>query len=139
MTAIDLQAVMDECASRMGIWGDYDTALFVRAYGWPNPIVSPPAFVVGFPPLVNFDATMARGVDRVMDLPAWAVMGKPDERQSRDRVIERVLEVKARLEAAGFTDPAWATAWVKTVQFTTVANEDGTEYIAAQFTIDIAT
>lgn len=144
MTALeDLSAVMDAVAARMGVFGDtYPAALFERSYGWPNPSVSPPAFVVGFPPQVDFDGSYQRGMDRIPDLPAWAIFGGPDTRPGRDHVTARCDEVKARLEAP-WPDPEnpgpWSSLRVKTVSFETVANDDGTEYMAARFTIDIAT
>lgn len=142
MSAAQLGAVMDEVALRMKAWGEFEEALFPRAYPWPNPSVSPPAFVVGFPPQVDFDGAYDRGMDRIPDLPAWAVFGGPDTLSGRDHVIEHCLAVKARLEAdpgPNPESPAWSSARVKTVAFETVANDDGTEFLAAKFTIDIAT
>lgn len=136
---LDVASVMDECAARMGAWGDYPDALFERAYGWPNPSVSPPAFVVGFPPSLDFNGAYDRGVDRIPDLPVWTVMGLPDTRVARDLVTANIDAVKARLEdkASPWESRAWASARVKNVSFETVANDDGTEYITARYTVDI--
>jgi hypothetical protein len=132
---MDLAAVMDEIARRVAA-ADEDGPLAKRSYGWPNPTASPPAFVVSYPAKIDFDATMQRGNDRAQ-FPCWALFGLPSERPSRDKLSSFLLLLKSALDgrAAGI----WDSARAMDVAVQTVMNDDGTELLAARFTVDVVT
>lgn len=134
MAEMVLAAVMDELARRVKEYGE--DGLFSRSYGWPNPAVSPPAFVVGYPPQVDLDATMNRGSDRAR-FPCWAVFGAPNERSSRDTLSSFMQAIKAATD--GTADGIWSSARAENFIVETIVNDDATEYLAARFTVDVIT
>lgn len=131
-----LADVMDEIASRVAAYdGGDDWPFALRSYGWPNPTTSAPAFVVGYPGVINFDASLNRGSDRAQ-FPCWALFGLPSERPARDRLSSFLQALKTALDGPA---ESWASARAQDVTVEVVANEDGTEYLAARFTVDVVT
>lgn len=132
---LDLAAVMIEIARRVEEFGE--GGLFSgRCYGWPNPAVSPPAFIVGYPPSLAFDATMRRGSDRAL-FPCWAVYGNPNEERSRDTASLFLQSLKDALD--GEAPGIWASARAQDVTIETIQNDDGTEFLASRFNVDVVT
>lgn len=134
MAPMVLADVMEELARRIREYGE--SGIFLRSYGWPNPSVSAPAFVVGYPPQVDLDTAMQRGADRAA-FPCWAVFGAPEERSSRDNLSEFLQAIKDATDgpAAGI----WSSARAQSIIVETVSNDDGTEFLAARFTVDVVT
>lgn len=77
---MDLGAVMDEVATAL----TQITGLNVFAY--PVGTLTAPAGYVSYPQSIDFDETYGRGSDRFTDLPIVLVVGKPNEKSSRDKV-----------------------------------------------------
>lgn len=78
MARLDLAAVMDALVASV-----VDAGILDRAYGWPLPEVSPPCVVAGYPTSYSPGVTMDRGHDRAT-FPIWLVLGRIDERTTRD-------------------------------------------------------
>lgn len=111
-----------------------------RAYGWPNLAVEPPCLIVGYPTVLNYDATMARGSDRAT-FPVWIVCGKIDARTTRDAVAEFIspagaLGVKTALD--GNLGGAVQSCRVMSMTME-VTNIGGVDYQAPRFDLDILT
>lgn len=135
MAEMVLADVMNEIARRVEEFGDQ--GLFAgRCYGWPNPAISPPAFVVGYPPSLGFDATMQRGSDRAL-FPCWAIYGNPNEERSRDVASSFLLSLKQALD--GKAEGIWSSARAQDITLETVSNDDGTEFLASRFNVDVVT
>lgn len=132
MPAMDLAAVMDELARRQ----KEREGGISRSYGWPNPVVSPPAFIVGYPAPINLDTSYGRGSDRGL-FPCWAVFGNPHERTSRDTLSSFLAGIKASLD--GPAEGIWQSARAQDITVETVSNDDGTEFLAARFNVDVLT
>lgn len=126
---LDLAAVMDELAARAGATMD-------NVYAWPASTITPPCFIVGYPPAITLDTTMGRGSDR-MEIPCWAVFGQADQRTSRDVMNPFLLNLKDALD--GEADGIWQSARASEVTFETAVQDDGTEYLTARFTVDVLT
>lgn len=97
MGGIDLAATMDALAAKMG------TITGLRSFGWPNAAGPPPFAAVRYPDQIDYDLTFHRGADQAT-FECVLVLGKPDERTTRDELTKYVssagaLEVKAAIEA----------------------------------------
>lgn len=130
---MDLAAVMDAISNRL------DTITGLRCHPYPPGSVTPPAAIVSYPEGITFDATYARGMDR-MTLPVVVVVGKPTERSTRDKLGaycngSGAASVKAVLESGTYA--ACDTVTVRGAEFD-VVSIGGTDYMAALFTLDIA-
>jgi hypothetical protein len=123
-----LAAIMDELAARAGSTMD-------NVYAWPASTLTPPCFVVGYPPSITLDVTAGRGSDR-MEVPCWAVFGKADERTSRDVMDPFLLNLKTALDG---DSEVWQSARASEIVFETAVQDDGTEYLTARFTVDVLT
>lgn len=131
MAPMVLAAVMDELARRV-----QDAGAITRAYGWPNPVPAPPAFVVYYPDTIDLDSTMNRGSDRAV-FPCYAFFGNPDERSSRDVMSGFLSDLKTALDGAA--DGIWQSARASSIAVQIVPNDDGTEFLTARFTVDVIT
>lgn len=130
---MNLASVMQELATQL------DTITGLRVHGYPADSISAPAAVVTYPDAYSYDATYARGMDR-LDIPVVVLVGKVSDRASRDKIGayadgSGAKSVKAVVEAGTYT--AFGTARVTQVEFDIVAIA-GVEYLAATFTVDIA-
>lgn len=129
MARLDLAATMDALAASVVAAGIVD-----RSYGWPNPSVDPPAFVVGYPSAYTPGITMGRGSDRAT-FPGWLVLGRIDERTTRDVIgvyLNGTADIVDALHAADVnscrvTGAEFGT-WVPTVELT---------YLAIRFDVDV--
>lgn len=128
MAEMDLAAVMDELATRVGAIPGFETV-----YPWPMSTVSPPCFVVGYPPEIELDTGMRRGSDRAQ-FPCWAVFGYGDPASARDVMSGFLLGLKAALDGDG---TSWSSARAMSIAIAVVTQEDGTETLDARFTVDV--
>jgi len=75
-----LDAVMDEVATVLtGITG-------LNVFAYPPGSLTSPGGYVSYPRSIDFDAAYGRGEDGFADLPIVLVVGKPNDKSSRDRV-----------------------------------------------------
>jgi hypothetical protein len=129
---MDLDAVMQEVADRL------DTITGLRVDGYPAGSVTPPAAVLSYPE-VTYDETMRRGMDRYV-LPVWVLVGKVSDRAARATIAPYLdgggpKSVKTVLEA----DPYDSLDSVRVQRADPdVVSVGGVEYLAYQFTLDIA-
>jgi hypothetical protein len=79
--AVRLNDVMDELALTVG------AATGLTAYEWPPATVpgGRPCVIVSYPERINYDQTYGRGEDEIADLPVMVVVGKPTDRETRER------------------------------------------------------
>lgn len=141
---MDLAAVMDEIANRIRDSDDPDTpgpdAIMDDAKGWPASTISPPCFIVGYPPNIALDVTGrdpdGRSSSRML-FPCWAVFGIADLQSSRDVMSSFLGGLKARLD--GPAPGVWQSAWAQGITLETLSQDDGTEYLAARFDVDVLT
>lgn len=129
-----LADVMDDIAARLKSIPGFRTV-----WEYPAGSVSPPAAVVSYPESYNPHSTYSRGLEEFTALPVVVVVGKADERSSRDALSEFVTgpganDVVTALERSGYT--AFDVLAVSSVDFDVVRIGD-TDYIAALFNCDI--
>lgn len=100
--------------------------------------VTPPAAIVEWPESIAYDATMARGADR-LTLPLLVMVGKADMRSAWEQLAayadgSGASSVKAAIERHAAI--SYDSARVTRVEFgvTVVASVD---YLAATFTVDL--
>lgn len=130
---MNLTDVMEEVAARLA------TIKGMRVFPYPADSVSPPAAIVSYPETLTYDETYGRGSDR-MALPVVVVVGKPYDRSTRD-LITRYTDgsgassVKAALETGTYASCDGVR--VTRAEFDVVSIA-GTDYVAAQFDLDIA-
>lgn len=142
MAEMNLAAVMEALAARVGaIPGTApDTLMLPNVSGWPNPTITPPAFVVDYPPQIDMDATYGRGSDRAQ-FPCWAVFGAADSQSARDVLSSFLLAIKAALDGEATAEDVviWQSARAMNIKVIKVLDEDGVEMLAAEFTVDVLT
>lgn len=131
---MDLGAVMDEIGDQL------DTITGLRVYRYPSDNPAVPAAIVSYPDTYTYDATYARGMDRIADLPVIVLVGKVSDRASRDAIAAYVggsgaSSVKAVVEAGEYT--AFDVVTVTGVEFDVIGIA-AVEYLGATFTLDIA-
>lgn len=129
---MNIATVMDELGTAL------QTIAGLRVHPYTASKINPPAGIVSWPEPLNYDATMARGADRIT-LPVWVVVGKVDARTSRDLLAVYLdgsdsKSVKAALEGATYTAFDSARVTQATVESVTIA---GIDYLAANFQVDI--
>ena len=129
---MNLGEVMDAISTRL------DSVGGLRCFAYPPGTLTPPAAVVSYPDTVTFDATYARGMDR-MSLPVFVVVGRPTDRSTRDLLSAYcngagAKSVKAVLESGTYT--AFDVVRVEGIKFD-VVTIGGTDYMSAEFTLDI--
>jgi hypothetical protein len=130
---MNLAAVMQAVADRL------TTISGLRCFAYPEAQLSPPGAVVLYPESIRFDEAYQRGMDR-MRLPVLVVVGKVSDRSARDQLAaycdgSGAASVKQVLESGTYT--AFDVVTVVDVEFD-VATLAGTDYLAANFTLDIA-
>lgn len=130
---MNLAQVMQEIADQL------DTIDGLTTHGFPAYRITPPSAVVTYPETYTYDSTYARGMDR-MDLPVVVLVGKVDDRVSRDRIGgyadgSGARSVKQVVEAGDYT--AFDSVRVTGVDFD-IVTVAGDEYLSATFTLDIA-
>lgn len=81
MDQVNLADVMDEVALAM----KQITGLN-KFHESPPASISAPMGYVAYPQSIDYDQTYAHGLDQITDLPVVCLVGKPTEKQSRDRV-----------------------------------------------------
>ncbi len=129
---MDIDAVMQEVADRA------DAITGLRVFGFPADNVPPPALIVGYPE-VTYDETMRRGMDRY-ELPVWVAVGKASDRAARGQLGPYVTgsgdsSIKAVLDGDDYESCDSVRVSGAAPDFINVA---GVEYLAYQFTLDIA-
>lgn len=129
---MDLGAVMEEVANRLRAIGGWDV------HPQPVPTLVPPAAEVLYPEEYVFDETYGRGMDR-MTLPVGVVVGRPTDRDTRDRIAKYcngsgAFSVKQALESGSYE--SFDTLRVVSIDFGGKAI-GGVDYLAAEFTLDI--
>ena len=130
---MDLKDVMAAIGTRL------DTIAGLRVYDFPSDHITPPAAVLAYPDEITYDATYARGMDR-MTLPVLVMVGKANDRAARNNLVEYAdgsgaKSIKAVVEAGTYT--AFDTVRVVRVEFD-VVRIAGVDYAAALFDLDIA-
>ncbi len=125
--------VMDEVGDLL------DTIADLRVFRWATGDAYPPAAIVGYPEVINYDQTYVRGMDRYT-LTVYVVVGRPTDRSTRDAIAQYAdgsgaASVKAALEVEPHV--AFDTLRVTSVTFD-VITLGGTDYLAALFELDIA-
>lgn len=131
---MDLGDVMDQVADRL------DSITGLRVYPYPPDTVAPPAAIVTYPESIDYDATYARGMDRIPDLRVIVLVGRVSDRASRDAISvyadgSGTQSVKAVVEAGTYT--AFDSVRVTGAEFDVISMA-GVEYLAATFHLDIA-
>lgn len=130
---MNLADVMQEVADQLDTIGGG-----LKVFGFPAYKITPPAAVVTYPENYNYDSTYARGMDR-MTLPVVVLVGKVDDRTSRDRIAKYAdgsgaASVKAVVESGTYT--AFDSVRATGVEFDIVTMA-GDEFLAATFSLDI--
>lgn len=130
---MNLAAVMNQVGDRL------DTIAGLNVYRYPTEAVSPPAAVVAFPEMLDYDQTYGRGSDQ-LTLNVLVAVGRPTARVSWSRLAAYCdgtgpKSIKATVEAppayAAFHEVRVASAEFDVVPFA------GTDYLAALFTLAI--
>lgn len=112
----------------------------LRVFPYSADRVTPPAAIVGWPDVIDYDTTFGRGSDSMV-LPVWVVVGKVDARSSRNTLAAYLdgsgsSSVKAAVDGGTYTacDSATVTGVPNGVESVSIA---GTEYLAAIFNVSI--
>lgn len=136
---MNINDVMDAIADRL----DTIDRIAGRVFPYPADKVEAPAAVVSYPTGgIEFDATYGRGTDMIRGMTVTVVEGKVSSRDARDRMAPFVagsgpLSVKGVLEATSVEPMPWDDLHVLSVDFVIVTIA-GTDYLGAEFKIDIA-
>lgn len=129
---MNIANVMDELGNAVGTI----TGLRIAPY-WADKI-TPPTAVVAWPSPLTFDAAYQRGGDTA-EFPLTVLVGKVNARASRNALAKYLAgsganSVKTAVEA--HTTAAWDSARVTQAEVAVISIA-GTEYLGAEFTIDI--
>lgn len=111
----------------------------LSVFGYPANTVAPPAAIVTYPDVIDFDVSYGRGLDRIPRLPVVLVIGKADEESARDRLGQYIdgsgdSSIKQLLESGTYT--AFDTLAVTSAEID-VYTIGGTDYLGAVFYCDI--
>lgn len=95
--ALNLSAVMDGLGVRLA------TIPGLRVKDYPADSAAPPAAIVSWPTVLEFDSTMGRGIDRCV-IPVLVLVGRVSDRASRDALALYLAgtgasSIKAAVEA----------------------------------------
>jgi hypothetical protein len=130
--AIDLNAVMDAIGVRL------QTIAGLRVSTYPSERANPPQAIVSLPELVEYDAVMGRGADRVV-IPVTVLVGKVSDRAARAQLARYVSgegaeSIKAAVdgELGGAAQTARVTG--ATINVITI---EAIEYLGASFDVEI--
>lgn len=129
---VNIATVMDALGAAV------DTIAGVRVFPYWADRVVPPAAVVSFPSPLTFDVGYQRGGDRA-EFPLTLLVGKVDARSARDDLAKYLNgtgadSVKTAIEAHVTT--AWDSVRVTQAEVAVISIA-GTEYLGAEFTIDV--
>lgn len=129
---MNIAAVMDELGTAL------EAVDGLRVFPYSADRIVPPAAIVGWPDPITYDATMARGADR-LTAPLFVLVGRLDARTSRDRLAKYLAgagddSVKAAVEAGTYTAFDSVRVQEARVDGFTVA---GVEYLGATFQLDL--
>lgn len=111
----------------------------LRVYDYPSDQVNPPAAVVAFPELIEFDSTMSRGSDRLV-VPVHVLVGRVSERTAVTRLGDYLSGsgIKAAVEADPTLEGSVQTTRVTDAEIN-VMTVGGIDFLAATFTVEILT
>jgi hypothetical protein len=129
---MNIADVMDELGVAL------DTVAGLRVFPYSAAKVTPPAAMVVWPDPLDYDSTMARGMDR-MTLPVVVLVGMLDARSSRDTLAQYLdgsgsHSIKAAVEAGAYAACDTVRVMSATVQAYTVA---ATTYLGVEFSVDV--
>jgi hypothetical protein len=133
---MNLADVMQEMADRL----EAEITDFRKVFGFPpDRVGGTPTAIVTYPDDYAYDATYGRGSDRIQNLPVVVLVGKVDDRGTRELIGKFAdgsgdASVKQALESGEYT--AFDTIRVQTADFD-IVTVSGTEYLAATFACDI--
>ena len=130
---MNLAAVMDEVATAASVLTK------LNRFAYPPSSIDPPALIVSYPQSVDFDQTYQRGTDQFTDLEITLVVGRVDDRSTRDQAaawasgtgpesVKQVLEAHAWVACDDVT--------IKSVEFE-AWELAGVPYLAATFKADV--
>ena len=125
---MNLALIMDELAAA-------GRTVVNRVFAYPTSKVEPPALVVAWPELVEYDQTYQRGLDKYM-IPVFLVLGESGTQQGkRDQAAEWLSgSVKRALDSGAYSDGASVTVKTGEVDFLTVT---GVEYLCFKFMVEV--
>jgi hypothetical protein len=129
---VNLANVMDEVGAALSTMDN------LNVYPYNADSVVPPAVVIGWPDQIEYDQTYGRGSDKIT-LPMWVVVGRQDQRTSRDRLAVYLdgagdKSIKALVDGGTYT----ACDTVRVATASPVAlTLGGVDYLAAAFDIEI--
>lgn len=129
---LDLGAVMAGIGTRL------ETIVGLRVSTYPADRANPPQAIVSLPEIVEYDAVMGRGADRVV-IPVTVLVGKVSDRAARDKLARYVSgsgadSVKAAVD--GELGGAAQTARVTGATISVVTIE-AIEYLGASFDVEV--
>ncbi len=130
---MNLADVMQELADRL------DTITGLRVHAYPPDKITPPAAVVTYPDVIDYDSAYARGGDR-LTMPVVLLVGRVSARASRADIAKYAdgtgaSSVKTVLESyTGYLK--FDSVRVMRAVFD-VISVAGVEYLAATFTLDV--
>lgn len=132
--SLNASAVMDGLGVRLA------TISGLRVFDFPPDSVNPPAAIVGYP-TVQFDATMARGKDR-LSIPVYVYVGRVSDRNARDQLAAYMAgagasSVKAAVEAGKTLGGACDTCRVVDAAPVDGSDFAGSPFVAIRFTVDV--
>lgn len=129
---MNLADTMDDLGAALG------TIDGLRVHPYWADRITPPAAIVELPEELTYDATMARGGDRI-GLTVTVAVSRVDARSARDRIAQYAdgsgaTSVKTVIESYEAT--AYHSARVRQAEFG-VVTFNAVEYLAARFSVDI--
>lgn len=125
-------------ADVMQALADQAATVIPRSFAYPPDKVSPPAFIVELPEVVEFDATYGRGSD-TMAIPAVVLVARADDRSAVKNLLPYLdgaggTSIKAALENGSYT--AMNTVHVRQAELA-VFTFAAVDYLGIEFTINI--
>jgi len=132
--ALDLPATLSGLGARLSLLSG------LRVYNYPPDKVAPPAAIVGLPSQVDYDATMGRGLDRMV-IPIIVLVGKVSDRASRAAIAAYVSGTGASSIKATIEGDSTLAGVVDSVAVTTaridVVTMNGIDYMGAEFDAEV--
>lgn len=130
---MDMNAVAEQLGDQL------DTITGLRVVAYPAEDLHPPAAVVAFPELVEFDATYGRGMDTVT-LPLYLLVGRVSERKAAEKLLaywsgSGAFSIKAVIEAGTYT--AFDVVRVASAEPTDDFVMAGSVYMGVKVTLEI--
>lgn len=113
----------------------------VSHYIGPVKSVSTPCSVIGFPEMIDFHSTYARGMSRIADWPIMILTGRADDKEAFKRIGQYAGTSGAGSVISVLEDGAPYTACdtviVKSCQFDVITWQEQ-DFQGALFTLDVA-